>query len=129
MDECVFNKSGRGSLGHVCGISHSQPQMFSSVLQIFTPLLFIRRKNQKRGDTIFWRASATIAIFKNIWPQSNNFKHKNGEAKRRRDDERIDQETKIIKPWHFAVLFLILFLFLKNTRKVIYKRGGLFEKN
>jgi hypothetical protein len=26
-------------------------------------------------------------------------------------------------------LFLILFLFLKNTRKVIYKRGGLFEKN
>jgi DNA polymerase III alpha subunit len=56
-------------------------------------------------------------------------KHKNGEAKRRRDDERIDQETKMIKPWHFAVLFLILFLFLKNTRKVIYKRGGLFEKN
>jgi hypothetical protein len=35
----------------------------------------------------------------------------------------------MIKPWHFAVLFLILFLFLKNTRKVIYKRGGLFEKN
>jgi hypothetical protein len=54
MDECVFNKSGRGSLGHVCGISHSQPQMYGSVLQIFTPLLFIRRQNLKRWATPFY---------------------------------------------------------------------------
>jgi hypothetical protein len=67
MDECVFNKSGRGSLGHVCGISHSQPQMYGSVLQIFTPLLFIRRQNLKREERhhfMFSRASVTIAIFK-----------------------------------------------------------------